>query len=141
MKVNLRRIDDAFHMEAANDTGQVTYLDGSPDIGGHNLGLRPMQLVLTALGGCSSIDVILLLNKQRQPLQHIEVEVEGDRVEDDVPAVFTAIRVHYKLYGDLQAKKVERACRLSIEKLCSVSKMLENTVDISWTYEILPATT
>lgn len=128
-------------MEAANETGQLTYLDGSPDIGGHNHGFRPMQLVLTALGGCSSIDVILLLNKQRQPLQHIEVEVEGDREADAIPAVFTAIRVHYKVYGDLDPKKVERACRLSIEKLCSVSIMLEKTVDISWTYEILPGTT
>ena len=139
MKVNLRRIDDALHIEAENETGQLTYTDGSPAIGGHNLAFRPMQMVLAALGGCSSIDVILLLTKQRQGLQHIEIEVEGDRVENAVPAVFTAIRIHYKLYGELNPKKVERACRLSVEKMCSVSKMLEKSADISWTYEILPA--
>lgn len=139
MKVNLRRIDDAFHLEAENETGQLAYTDGSPDIGGHNLAFRPMQMVLAALGGCSSIDVILLLKKQRQNLQHIEIEVEGDRVDKD-PAVFHTIRVNYKLYGDLDPKKVERACRISIEKMCSVSIMLEKSVDISWTCEILPAT-
>lgn len=140
MKVHLRRINDSFHLEAANDSGQFSYIDGSPDIGGGNLAFRPMQMVLAALGGCSSIDVILLLNKQRQDLRHLEIEVEGDREADAVPAVFTHIRVHYKLYGTLDPKKVERACRLSVEKLCSVSKMLEKTADISWTYEILPAT-
>jgi putative redox protein len=141
MKVHLRRIDDAFHMEATNETGQHAYTDGSPDIGGGNQAFRPMQLVLAALGSCSSIDVILLLKKQRQALQDIEIAVEADRVPDQVPSPFTHIRVHYKLYGDLNPKKVERACRLSIEKLCSVSLMLEKAAEISWTYEILPAKT
>lgn len=137
MKVTLRRIDEAFHLEASNETGQKTYTDGSPAIGGHDLAMRPMQMVLAALGSCSSIDVIHLLNKQRQPLRHIEVEVNGQRAEDQIPAVFTHIQVHYKLYGPLDAHKVERACRLSMEKLCSVSKMLEKSVEITWTYEVL----
>ena len=136
MKVTLKRLDDAFHMQAANEEGLTVESDGSPAIGAKNQAMRPMQMVLSALGSCSSIDVIHLLNKQRQPLEDIEIELTAQRV-DAVPAVFTDIQVHYKLYGPLDDKKVERACRLSMEKLCSVSKMLEKSVNITWTYEIL----
>ncbi|MCB0638740.1 MAG: OsmC family protein [Lewinella sp.] len=136
MKVTLRRIDQDFHMQAANEDGLTVESDGSPSIGGHNLAMRPMQMVLAALGSCSSIDVIHLLNKQRQPLDHIELDVTGQRAEGQVPAVFTDIHVHYRLYGALDEKKVERACRLSMEKLCSVSKMLEKAVKITWDYEV-----
>ena len=140
MKVTLRRIDDAYHMEAANEDGLTVHSDGSPAIGGHNLAMRPMQMVLAALGSCSSIDVISLLNKQRQPLKDIKVELTAQRV-DAVPAVFTDIQVHYLLYGPLDEKKVERACRLSMEKLCSVSKMLEKSVNITWSYEVMEEAT
>lgn len=136
MKVTLSRIDDAYQLEAVNETGQKAYTDGSVAIGGHEQAMRPMQLVLVALGSCSSIDVIHLLKKQRQPLRHIEVEIDGQRAEGQVPAVFTHIQVHYKLYGPLDPVKVERACRLSMEKLCSVSKMLEKSVEITWTYSV-----
>ena len=138
MKVSLKRLDDAYHMQASNEEGLTVESDGSPAIGGHNLAMRPMQMVLAALGSCSSIDVIQLLNKQRQPLEDIEIDVDGQREDGAVPAVFTAIHVHYKLYGDLDEKKVERACRLSMEKLCSVSKMLEKAAPVTWDYEVLP---
>lgn len=136
MKVTLERLDDAFHMQASNEDGLTVHSDGSPEIGGHNLAMRPMQMVLAALGSCSSIDVIHLLNKQRQPLRDIKIEVKAERV-DTVPKVFKAIHVHYQLFGDLDDNKAERACRLSMEKLCSVSMMLKETVDITWSYEIL----
>jgi putative redox protein len=139
MKVRIQRVDDAFHLESTNDDGLKVYMDGSPAVGGHNHAFRPMQMVLAALGSCSSIDIIYLLNKQRQPLEHLEVELEGQRAEGEVPAVFTDIHVKYILYGVLPDKKVERACRLSMEKLCSVSKMLEKSVNITWSYEILPS--
>lgn len=136
MKVTLKRLDNAFHMQASNEEGLTVESDGSPAIGGKNQAMRPMQMVLAALGSCSSIDVIHLLNKQRQPLEDIDIELTAQRA-DAVPAVFTDIQVHYKLYGPLDEKKVERACRLSMEKLCSVSKMLEKAVNITWTYEVL----
>ena len=111
--------------------------DASPDIGGQGKGLRPMQLVLAAVASCSSIDIVLLLKKQRQQLDDLRVTVVGQRA-DTVPKVFTAIQVHYRFWGKLEAKKVERACRLSMEKLCSVSMMLvAGGVDLSWTYEIV----
>ena len=135
MKVTLQRLDDAFHLEAANEEGLTVHTDASPAIGGHNLAMRPMQLVLAALGSCSSIDIIHLLNKQRQPLRDFKIEIDSQRA-DAIPAVFTDIQIHYILFGDLDDKKVERACRLSMEKLCSVSMMLEKSVNITWTYEI-----
>ena len=137
MKMTLHRLDDGFHMQSTNEDGLTVESDASPAIGGQNKAMRPMQMVLAALGSCSSIDVIHLLNKQRQILRDIKIEITAQRA-DAVPAVFTAIQVHYKLYGELNEKKVERACRLSMEKLCSVSKMLEKSVDISWSYEVLP---
>lgn len=135
MKMHLKRIDDAFHLQATAEDGHIAYTDGSPDIGGHNLAMRPMQMVLVALGSCSSIDIIYLLNKQRQPLDDFEIEITAQRA-DAIPAVFTDIQIHYILTGALDAKKVERACSLSMEKLCSVSKMLEKSVNITWSYTI-----
>lgn len=133
--MHLKRIDDAFHLQATSEDGHIAYTDGSPDIGGHNLAMRPMQMVLVALGSCSSIDIVYLLNKQRQPLEDFEIEITAQRA-DAIPAVFTDIQIHYILTGALDAKKVERACSLSMEKLCSVSKMLEKSVNITWSYTI-----
>ncbi len=137
MKIELKRIDDAYHMEAVNEEGQTTYMDGSPKIGGHNLAMRPMQMVLSALGGCSSIDIISILRKQRQPLEDLKVSIEADREKDKTPALFTAIRIHFTLKGDLQDSKVKRAVDLSMEKLCSVKLILDKTAKISWSYTIV----
>lgn len=136
MEITIKRIDDAFQMESTNDTENTVQSDGSPKIGGGNKAMRPMQMVLAALGSCSSIDVIHLLNKQRQALDDIHIKVSAQRAEDQVPAVFTAIQVHYHVFGDLEEAKVEKACRLSMEKYCSVSKMLEKSVNITWSYQI-----
>ena len=137
MTITLHRRDDAFLFESVNDEGLTVLSNASPDIGGQGRGLRPMQLVLAAVASCSSIDIVLLLKKQRQELLDLKVKVEGQRA-DTVPKVFTNIQVHYRFWGALDAKKVERACRLSMEKLCSVSMMLAaGGVEISWTYELV----
>ena len=137
MTVELHRRDDAFLFETTNAEGLTVLADASPDIGGQGKGLRPMELVLASVASCSSIDIVLLLNKQRQELRDLRVRVTGQRA-GTVPRVFTAIQVHYHFAGPLDAKKVERACRLSMEKLCSVSMMLKaGGVDISWAYEIV----
>jgi putative redox protein len=136
MKIKLERINDAFHMRSTNESGQSVDADGSPAIGGENKGMRPMEMFLSSLASCSTIDIILLLKKQRQQLEHIEVEVEGKRREGQIPAVFTDIHLHYILHGDLDPKKAERACRISVEELCSVSKMIEKTVNITWEFSI-----
>ncbi|WP_420460454.1 OsmC family protein [Neolewinella sp.] len=136
MTVNLRRRDDAFLFETTNAEGLTVLADASPAIGGQGGGMRPMELVLASVASCSGIDIMLLLKKQRQEVRDLRVRVTGQRAET-APRVFTAIQVHYQFAGPQDAKKVERACRLSMEKLCSVSMMLKaGGVDISWTYEL-----
>ncbi len=138
MKIVITRKNSAFEMEADNGEGNLVTVDGSSAIGGNNLGMRPMQLVLAALGSCSSIDVISILKKQQQEPFGLKVEVEGTRAEGQVPAVFTAIHVHYVFTGKPDAQKAEKAIVLSMEKYCSVSKMLEKTVAITHSFEIQP---
>ena len=139
MKIDFKRINDAYLMEAVNENGNITLTDGYPDIGGSNLAMRPMQLMLVGLGGCSSIDVIHLLQKQRQDLRDIQLSVTAQQEESVVPSLFTTIHMHYKLFGPLDPKKAERAISLSVEKYCSVGKLLEKTAEITWSFEIIPA--
>ena len=135
MEITLNRLNDAVHFEATNQDGLTMQLDGSPEIGGVNGGVSPMQAVLMSMAGCSAIDVVTLLKKMRQPLEDIQIKVKADRV-DDVPAVFSAIHIHYILTGDLDRDKAEKAVTLSVEKYCSVSKMLEKAATISHSWEL-----
>ncbi len=135
MHITLQRLNDAVHFEAKNDDGSTIHLDGSPDIGGEGKGVRPMQALLMSLAGCSSMDVVMLLKKMRQPLEEMRVEVNGDRV-DEVPAVFKKIHMQFILKGDLDEAKVAKAIGMSVEKYCSVARMLDKTAEISWDYMI-----
>ena len=137
MKIELTRLDDAYHMLATNEDGNTVETDGSPKVGGSNQAMRPMQMLLSSLGACSSIDVIHLLTKQRQKIDDIKITLDGNRAEGEVPSLFTDINVHYRLYGDLDEKKVERAVTISGEKLCSVAKIIEKTAKITWSWEII----
>ena len=112
-------------------------MDASPDVGGENRGSRPMELLLMGLGGCSSIDVMMMLNKARQQVTDCRAEIEAERA-DAVPAVFTRIHVHFIVSGrDISAKHVERAVKLSAEKYCSASIMLAKAAEITHDYEII----
>lgn len=137
MKVTLQRINDAVRFEGANAAGNTVVVEGSPDIGGEGQGMRPMELLLTSLAACSSMDAVSILKKMRQPLEDLRVEIEGEREKDTVPAVFKKIKMHFVLKGDLRPERVEEALRLSVEKYCSVGRMLEKTADISWDYVIV----
>jgi putative redox protein len=137
MQIKLSRIDSDYHMEAINDTGNKVYIDGNPEIGGHNLGARPMQLVLMAAAGCSSIDVISILRKQKIELTSLDVVADGKRESGGIPNIFTGIHLKYILGGIQDKSKAERAVALSMEKYCSVSKMLEKTADITWEIEYI----
>ena len=134
MKINIKRMDADFHMEASNDEGNAIHIDASPEIGGHGKGMRPMQLLLAALGGCSSIDVISILRKQKQEPESVEIEVDGEREPVGVEgySLFKNIEVHFIIKGNLDKEKVERAVKLSMEKYCSVTKTLEPTANISY---------
>ena len=124
-------------MEAVNEDGVSVHMDGTPDIGGKNLGFRPMQMLLAAAGGCSTIDIIDILRKQRQDLNDIKVEVTGERVSKGNYTEFSTIHLHYTLSGDLNEKKVARAIELSLSKYCSVTKTLEKTAKISCSFDIV----
>jgi putative redox protein len=137
MQIKLSRIDSDYHMEAINDTGNKVYIDGNPEIGGHNLGARPMQLVLMAAAGCSSIDVISILRKQKIELTSLDVVADGKRESGGIPNIFTGIHLKYILGGIQDKSKAERAVALSMEKYCSVSKMLEKTAEITWEIEYI----
>ena len=123
---------------AESGSGHSIVLDGSPDHGGRNLGIRPMESVLIGLGACSAFDVVLMLKKARQNVSDCEVLMEAERA-DAVPAVFTRVEMVYQVAGSgLSEKQVNRAVSLSAEKYCSVSRMLEPSVEITHRVEIKP---
>jgi putative redox protein len=136
MKITFKRLDNAFHILASNEHGNTIQTDGSTQIGGNHLGMRPMQVVLSALGSCSAIDVIQFLKKMRQPLRDIEMIVTAEREKEKTPSLFTDIHIHYILKGKLNSKKVERAISMSVDKYCSVARILEHTANITWDYKI-----
>ncbi|MFK7857044.1 MAG: OsmC family protein [Granulosicoccus sp.] len=127
------------HMSFVGESGSghSVVLDGSPEHGGRNLGTRPMELILIGLGGCTAFDVVLMLQKSRQKVIDVEVLLDAERAEE-IPHVFTDIKAHFKVWGkQLSDKHVDRAVKLSAEKYCSATKMLESTANISYTWEII----
>ena len=129
---------DGAALVAESGSGHAVVLDGPPDHGGRNIGMRPMEMLLISVGACSSIDVIGILQKSRQDIIDCEVKLEADRV-DAVPAVFTKIRMHFIVSGrGLKESHVKRAVDLSAEKYCSASIMLGKAdVEITHSYEIV----
>jgi putative redox protein len=118
-------------------SGHSVVMDGSTEHGGRDLGVRPMEMVLLGLGGCSSIDIILMLMKARQDVTDCQVLIEAERA-DAVPAVFTRVKLKFVVEGrQLSAKQVERIVALSVEKYCSVTKMLEKEVEIGFETEVI----
>src|SRR5690625_1317829 len=109
MEVNIERISGKFHLKSTNEDQLSVETDASESIGGTNKGVRPMQMVLMAMGSCSAIDVIMILEKQKQDLQDIKIKVKGTRDMDQVPAIFTHIDIHFDLYGPVDEKKAARA--------------------------------
>lgn len=137
--VEINRVDNDFRMEAINEKGNSIFMDAGPADGGHDSGFRPMQLLLGAFGGCSAIDLISILRKQREPLKDLKITVTGEREQGVVPAVYTEVHAHFKLFGEINADKAERAVQLSVEKYCSVAKTLEKTAKITHSFEIIKA--
>ena len=137
IKIEVNRLNDAYHMEAVNEQGNRVEMDGSPDIGGGNNGMRPMQMLLAAMGGCSGIDVISVLKKQRQDLRDIKITITGEREKDVVPSLYTEVHAHFRLYGNIDPQKAEKAVSLSVEKYCSVARTLEKNARITYSFEVL----
>lgn len=133
MRIELQRINNKFHFEASNTSGNTVQIDGNPDYGGEGKGARPMELLLMGLAGCSGIDIGLILGKQQLTLDDFRAEVEGER-EEEVPGLFKWIKVTFHLSGDLNPAKAKRAVDLTMSKYCTVAKTLEQAAPIH--YEI-----
>jgi putative redox protein len=119
--------------------GHKIMMDGSPEVGGQNLGARPMETVLIGTGGCSAIDVVLILKKARQDVTDCQVVVNAERATTD-PKVFTTIHFHYVVTGNnLNATHVERAVKLSAEKYCSATAMMAKTAVVTFDFALLMA--
>lgn len=136
MKATVKWLD---HMSFVGESGSghSIVMDGPPDDGGRNLGVRPMEMVLLGMGGCTAFDVVHILKRARQEITDCQVELEAERASE-VPKVFTKIHAHYVVKGkNLDSKKVERAISMTAEKYCSVSIMLAETVEISHDFEVI----
>jgi len=137
VKIELARVDNDYNLEAVNDSGNKILFDGSPEIGGHGRGMRPMQTLLAALGSCSAIDIISILRKQREELKDIKITVTGERQKEAIPSLYTEVHAHYKLFGNLDEDKAGKAVRLAVEKYCSVAKILEKSAKVTYSFEII----
>ncbi|MFA5241971.1 MAG: OsmC family protein [Sulfuricella sp.] len=120
-----------------SESGHAIVMDGPPDMGGRNIGPRPMELLLLGTGGCTSFDVVHILKKSRQQVTDCIAEIDAERATTD-PKIFTRIHIHFIVSGlNLKAELVERAVKLSAEKYCSASIMLGKSAEITHDFEIV----
>lgn len=136
MKIEINRIDNDFHFEAKGSTGVPVNIDAAPAIGGHNNGARPMELLLMGLGGCSAIDIVNILKKQKQRIDNFKIIVDAEREKDKTPSIFESVYVHFYLFGNLEKEKVRRAIELSMDKYCSAAAVIGKTVDIKYGFSV-----
>ena len=143
MKVSLKRLNNDVLFQANNENGNSILIDGNPAIGGRDAGFRPMELLLAAIGGCSVMDIISILKKQRQDVQNVYIDVTGDREKEDEVSIYKKIHLHYTLEsspeGTIDEKKAEKAIELGVYKYCSVGRMLEKDAEISYSFTIKKA--
>ena len=136
MEINLIRKSGKFNFEAENAGGFNVELDAKAEIGGEGKGFRPMEMLLIGLGGCSGIDMVNVLSKQKEPLDDIKIQIKATRKDQETPAIFDVIDINFDLYGALSQQKVERALALTFDKYCSVSNILGRSAQINFTYTI-----
>jgi putative redox protein len=139
MKVTLKRIDDSFNFEATGQSSVKNYMDAGEAIGGQNNGARPMEMLLMGLGGCTAIDVTLILKKQKQQIDDLTIEVSGERTEIEGTQMtpFKSMNIHFIFTGEIDEKKIERAINLSMEKYCSATAQLQCSATITHSFELL----
>ena len=138
MKAKIKWVEGMMFM-GQSGSGHAVVMDGPPDLGGKNMGIRPMEMMLMGLGGCTAFDVMLILQRSRQEVTDCVAELSAERAETN-PKVFTKIHIHFVVTGkNLKEKMVKRAVELSATKYCSASIMLAQTVDITHDYEMIEA--
>jgi putative redox protein len=135
MEVVLKRLDDDFHFEGMGTSSVPVHIDAAEGIGGHNAGARPMELLLMGIGGCTAIDVILILKKQRQSIEDFQIRISGTRekIEGTEKTPFREINIQFELKGPIDGNKALKAIQLSMEKYCSATAQLEPSATITHT--------
>ncbi|WP_455367170.1 OsmC family protein [Kaarinaea lacus] len=136
MKARVKWVEQATFV-GESGSGHAVVMDGPPDLGGRELGIRPMEMILLGTGGCTAFDVVHILKKSRQPITDCVAELSAERAETE-PKVFTKIHIHFIVTGrNLPEKHVERAVNLSADKYCSATQMLGKVAEITHDYEIV----
>ena len=123
-RIEIKRVDDSYAMEATDTNGHSLRMDAAEAIGGHNSGIRPMQTLLMGLGGCGGVDIISMLKKQRQEITEFTMVIEGEREVGKEPSLWKHIQILFRFSGKVDADKAHKACALSIDKYCSVAATL-----------------
>ncbi|MEK0420973.1 MAG: hypothetical protein RLZZ161_824 [Bacteroidota bacterium] len=136
LEVSLERMSGDFHFEAQGASKIPVCIDAGTSIGGTNRGASPMELLLMGIGGCSAIDVVMILKKSKQIIEDIRISVSGIRDAEAVPAPFEKIHLEFRLKGKIKQHKAEEAIRLSMEKYCSAAVMLAKTAEITWSCKL-----
>jgi len=137
IQIDVNRVEGDYGFEATDAKGHKVRIDTSEENGGTNFGVRPMQLLLMGIGGCSGIDIVTILKKQRQPVEGFSMKISGDREKDAVPALWETINIVFELTGNIDPEKARKACELSVDKYCSVAKTLRLAgAVVTWTVTV-----
>lgn len=131
--VSLKRVKGDFGFEAVDANGHTVNMDTTVETGGLDFGIRPMQMLLMGLGGCSAIDIVMILKKQRQEVNDFSIKIEGEREPGKEPSLWQDVQIVFSISGNVEKEKAERACELSMNKYCSVAETLKRSgTNISW---------
>ncbi len=137
-RIEIKRVDDDYAFEATDTNNHSLRMDAAEAIGGHNSGIRPMQTLLSGLGGCSGVDIISILKKQRQEVTNFKMVINGEREEGKEPSLWKHIHIHFTFTGNVEKEKAEKACALSLDKYCSVAATLRAAgCAIEWDIEVI----
>jgi len=139
IRIELNRVNGDFGFEAKDTSGHTALMDSSSETGGMDFGIRPMQMLLMGLGGCSGIDIVSILKKQRQTVEGFNMVIEGEREKGKEPSLWETIHIVFQLKGPIDPDKAQKACALSMEKYCSVAATLkEARCRITWEVTVTP---
>ncbi len=133
IEINLKRVNGDFGFEATDAKGHTVAMDSSSETGGMDAGVRPMQMLLMGLGGCSAIDIVMILKKQRQQVDDFSIKISGEREPGKEPSLWQDLMITFYLTGNMDAEKAARACELSMNKYCSVAETLRSSgTSLKW---------
>jgi putative redox protein len=138
-RIELSRVEGDFGFEARDAAGNTARMDSSPETGGQDFGIRPMQMLLMGLGGCSGIDIVSILKKQRQTVDDLRMIIDGDREKGKEATKWETVPIIFELKGQIDHEKAKKACELSMDKYCSVAATLRQAhCKITWELRLNP---